>query len=227
MPETLVLSTVDGEMPLVHVRAARERGPALVVVPSIFGADEDLVEHAQHFAALGAHVFIVDPWWRTAPGPRSVEGEGAQEAFARMKAADRPAIQSDLRAVLLEVAQRPDVEGRVVVLGICFGGGFAVQAALDGGAQGVAAWHGGGIGRLVALLPNLPCPANLHFGGADGSIPVSEVDAIAGALRGLNADVVLHDGLRHGFTHSRRPEFDAEATAAARAGVARLLEVPR
>ena len=44
-------------------------GPLVVIVPSIFGIGSDVVEYAKTFSKAGALVYVMDSFWREAPGP--------------------------------------------------------------------------------------------------------------------------------------------------------------
>ncbi len=204
-----------------EVRPAEDRGQAaLLLLPSIFGADAGTMELARSFAETGTWVRVPE-LFPAAPGPRAVAGQALQQALARMAAFDR---NEGLERIVGQAAALGEGGRPVGSLGICFGGHLAVLAAEAAGLAFAAAAHGGGFGRMLDRLSTLSLPLSLHFGAEDPSIPPDEVAAVRAALVGNpRARVLLHPGAAHGFAHPGHPAFQAAASAAVRAAVRSLL----
>ena len=66
-------------MPILR-KASMEKGPLLLIVPSIFGIGPDVVEYAESFAQAGALVYVLDSFWRENPGPLPIPS-GAPKAM--------------------------------------------------------------------------------------------------------------------------------------------------
>ena len=209
----------------VHVYESKpsEPGPGLIIVPSIFGIGPDVIEHADGLAAQGALVWVLDPFWRTAPGPLTV-GVQAPEAMARKRAHAEQAGHDDVTDLLAAIRQERLCCGRTLTLGICFGGRFSFLAAARGLVDGCAAWHGGGLGSLLDRAADIRVPTSLHFGDADPLIPIAEVDEIRAAFsEHEGVEIGLHPGAGHGFTHTGALPYNAAATRSAVAGIVRLI----
>jgi carboxymethylenebutenolidase len=71
-------------------------------------------------------------------------------------------------------------------------------------------------GKLASYLDQKPkCPVMYHFGTADTSIPMSDVDKVkaAGDARAL---LYLYDGAGHGFNCDQRASYNPQSAALAR-----------
>ena len=197
-------------------------GPALLVVPSIFGITQELRERLVEATAGGGVALAMDPFWRTDPGP--LELSQMDRALARMRAYDPQLGRQDIEAVLHGLEQSPVCVGGVVGLGICFGGRVLWPFAVQGRLAALAGWHAGGLGALLdGELPS--CPMELDFGEDDGSIPLQEVEALRTAFADRD-DVAIrvHKGARHGFSHRHTERFHASAAEHADIGVRELLD---
>jgi carboxymethylenebutenolidase len=103
-------------------------------------------------------------------------------------------------------------DGKVGVVGFCFGGRMAWLAAsrLDG-LSAAAAYYGGGIPGLAA--EHSRCPVIFHFGERDAHIPAASVAEFGKAHPELPIYMYAAD---HGFNCDQRPSWDAAAAKLAR-----------
>jgi carboxymethylenebutenolidase len=102
--------------------------------------------------------------------------------------------------------------GKVAVIGFCWGGTLAWAAASELPLGAAVCYYGAGI---PGLLPKVPtCPALLHSGDQDRSIPASDVEHIRSAF----PQAVYHlYAAGHAFANDDRPDhYNAEAAALAR-----------
>jgi carboxymethylenebutenolidase len=143
--------------------------------------------------------------------------------MARIQAVDRQRAYRDMRATLEWARAQPGVE-RVVALGICFGGPYALHAAADGIVDAVATWHGSRMDAALDRAAEMQCPMRLHFGEVDPFVAPAAVEKVRAALAGnRDAHIVVHPGATHGFSHRGAPEAYDET--AERAGIAALREL--
>jgi carboxymethylenebutenolidase len=215
-----VVPVAGGELPLTVARGAGT-GAALVIVPSAFGVGPDLEAQMRELSAHARLVVALDPFFRGDGGLASYDD--IPRVMARLAALDRERCTHDLAAALAW-ARSECRSARVVALGICFGGPFALLAAADGLVHGVVSWHGTGMERFLARAPEMRCPMRHHFGGADPFVPPAAVGQVRSAFAG-RSDVRLfvHEGATHGFSHRGAPQaYDAEAE---RAGTASVCEM--
>lgn len=200
----------DGAVP-IHVSGPTDASsvPGVVVIPSIFGANEDLLAQ---MAGLGesALTAVMDPFWRQGGGALAY-GE-REAAFARVGELDRSACKTDVEAVAAWMATRTN--GRVVGLGICFGGPYVLTGANDGHFAAAVTWHGSRMENVLDQLDGLTAPLRLHFGEIDPITPPEVIDAVRQTFADHpDCSIVVHPGADHGFSHEG-PAYDEAAAAA-------------
>ena len=199
----ITLNTEE-KLPILRVPPTDE-GPLLVIIPSIFGISPDVVEFSERFAQEGALVYVLDSFWRSHPGPLQIP-EQTQLALQRRREVNPENVFSDLIAAIEHGKSEALCNGSVILLGICFGGKFALSAPITSEIQAVAAWHGGGLlsvlqsEGILSALQNVDI--ELDFGEADPMIPLTEVQKIRGNLQNIaNVNIRTHPNSGHGFSH--------------------------
>ena len=192
--------------------------PALVVVPSIYGPAPDLLKRLSEFAEQ-ALIAVPDPFWRTGGGV--VPYDQHETAIARLQGFELRRCIDDLSAVVDWARARGN--GRVVGLGICFGGPFVMRFAGERRLDGVVTWHGSRMEDHLGRAAEIVCPLRLHFGSADPITPPEAIEKIRGMLAAhADLSLVVHPGLEHGFSHDGA-SFDARACRAGLDSLGELL----
>ncbi len=211
--ETEIVSFEGADLPLTVARSGAA-GPALVVYPSAFGMGDDLAAQLAELSAQASVAVAFDPFSRGDAGV--ADYADMARVMARMQALDRARSERDFGA-LIAWARAQSPVARVVALGICMGGPFALRAAADGLADGVVTWHGTALGEQLGRAGAMRAPLRLHFGGADPVVPAREVDAIRAAFAGReDVRIRVHAGATHGFTHrGAAAAYDAASERAA------------
>ncbi len=211
----------DGAIPLVVAGPADSTtSPGLVVIPSIFGPNLDLLDQIRSLADI-AFTVVMDPFWREGGG--AVPYADHDAAVARLATFDRRRCRDDVAAVARWTADRTN--GHVVGLGICFGGPWVLTGAASGLFTAAATWHGSRMEGVLDRLEGLTAPLRLHFGEADAVTPPEVIATIAEHFADHpDCHMVVHSGAEHGFSHEG-PAWDAAATADGLADVRSLLEL--
>ncbi len=215
-----LLLVEGGELPLTVARS-NGAGAAVVIMPSAFGVAADLEAQMSELAADACLVVAMDPFFRSDPGAAAYDD--MPRIMARLQSLDRERTYRDVLAAIDWA--REEAAGRaVVMLGVCFGGPFALLAAADGAVDGVVTWHGTRMDQYLERAAEMRCPMRLHFGAVDPVVPMAAVDAVRAAFAGrADVRVVVHAGATHGFSHpSSARSYDAPAE---RAGMASLREL--
>ena len=172
----------------------------MVIVPSVFGVTDDVFHYSKQFSEQGALVYTLDPLWRDGKGALRIPEDGAQ-AIERMNQISDESVLNDLLETCDAGLQDDMCSGKLVLLGICFGGRFVLKATKHIHAHGIAIWHGANV------LPELDerhleqTDIAMDFGGQDPLIPLRDVEAIKVKLEPFNATIRVHEGCGHGFTH--------------------------
>ena len=216
----LTYKTRDGETFTGYLAAPDGAGkaPGILMITAIFGIDDEMQELADAWAADGFVVSVPDIFWRVMPGPTA----DMQKAFARYEAFDVEQGIRDVEDLMGDLRTHPRCNGKVAVLGFCFGGRYAHIAAARFGANAAAAFHGTLIGENLDETPKISCPVSYHFGAEDPVVPQEEVAAIRKAYAGhANAEIVVHPGAGHNFSMPYKQGYDAAAAKASRDAVLR------
>lgn len=222
MRETISIEGPDGAIPTVVLRPdERTDVPALVVVPSVFGPAPDLLERFEPVAE-DAIIAVPDPFWRTGEG--AVPYDDMDTAIGRLGEFDWGGCGREMAAVV-EWA-RAQGNGRVIALGICFGGPYVLRLASKGIVDGIVTWHGSRMEQSLDVVPDIACPVRHHLGSADPVTPPEVVDALRSAFAGHHdAEIHVHDGATHGFSHDG-DAWDEDAFQASLASVVDLVQRP-
>jgi len=215
-----LLPVEQGELPLTIARSSGT-GAVVVIVPSAFGVSSDLEAQMAELAEDASVVISLDPFFRDDPGPAAYDD--MSRVMKRIQGLDRQRCYRDLRSAIDWV--RGQASGKpVVILGICFGGPYALLAAADGAVDGVATWHGTRMENYLERAAEMRGPMRLHFGSADPVVPPAAVEAIRTAFAGRpDVHITVHEGATHGFSH--RTALRAYDERAEQAGMASLREL--
>ena len=198
------LTAADG-----HALGAWRSGPdnatrVLVVVQEIFGVNQHIRNVCERFAAQGFAVVAPALFDRVKPGielgytPQDIEAG----RDLRAKVPDAGAM-ADVEAAARALGARP-----LGIVGYCWGGTVSWWGATRTRLfKGASCWYGGGIAATRTETPH--CPVQMHFGDQDGSIPLSDVEAIRKAQP--KVEVYVYDGAGHGFGCDERGSFNKAA----------------
>jgi len=170
--------------------------PALVIIHEWNGLVDRVRQVADDFAAEGYVTLAADVYQGRTGSNGEENGVLMQEAMANL-----PAVVANLNAAVAYLKLRPDVTGRVGAMGWCFGGGIALSFGLDGDQHEATAIF---YGRLIddpEVLANMDHEVYGTFAELDGGIPPEQVQSFESALltAGIENDVHVYDGVRHGF----------------------------
>jgi carboxymethylenebutenolidase len=177
---------------------------AVVVIQEIFGVNAHIKKVADGFAAQGYTAIAPALFDRVRKDVAlGYDESGVAEGLALMKQLDTDTTLGDIQSTVDTVTGT----GKVAVVGYCWGGYLAYQAANQ--VKGLACavgYYGGGIvdeWRGKRRIPTL-----LHFGAQDELIPLEYVKQ----FRANRPDVSVFDyPAGHGFNCDERPNYNADA----------------
>lgn len=213
---TIEYTTRDGEKFSGYLTKPEGTGPfpGILLITAIFGTDNEMIELADAWAADGFIVSVPDIFWRQVPGPTS----DREIAFGRMNAFDPDQGMKDIEDLMGDLRGRSECDGKVGILGFCFGGRYVHLSAARLGVNAGASFHGAGIGQHLDETDKITCPMSLHFGEVDPVVPMDELKAIKQAYAGhSNVDIEIYDGVAHNFSMPYKPGYDVAAAKASRA----------
>jgi carboxymethylenebutenolidase len=201
MPATIALTAADGHrLPAYHATPDGTPRGQLVVLQEFFGLNDHIRSVADRYAALGFAAIVPGLSDRAEPGATfGYDPEGIAAGHALR--AKIPIEQS-----LLDVQAGIDAvkgSGKVGIVGYCWGGSLAFFAATRlTDIVCAVGYYGSQIVPGVHEAPKVPLM--LHFGDADASIPLSDVETI----RRVRPEVAIYvyPG-KHGFNCDARANF--------------------
>jgi carboxymethylenebutenolidase len=213
----ILIPGVDGEIPAVLWLPESGRGPGIVLIQEIFGVNGYIRDVAERLAGDGYVVLAPHMFWRI-EDDFVIEATGPDDLPAAFEVAQQhdPADGiADVGAALTHLAERPEVEGPVGVIGFCFGGSIAYLAAAAHEPACAVSYYGSMIGTNLDQASAISCPILFHFGGDDPYLPAEDVDGLRAATAGMdNVEILVHEGAGHAFDNHRNPMFSNPDAAA-------------
>lgn len=197
------------------------KSPGILLITAIFGIDDEMKELSDAWANDGFVVSVPDIFWRVMPGPTA----DMEKAFARYEAFDPDQGMLDIEDLINDLKARPECNGKVAVLGFCFGGRYAHLSAARLGVDAAGAYHGTAIGQHLDEVGNINCPISFHFGSEDPVVPMDEVQSIQTAYADhANAEIGVYDGASHNFSMPHKQGYDPAAAKTSREAVLRCFQ---
>ncbi|HEY2037382.1 MAG TPA: dienelactone hydrolase family protein [Steroidobacteraceae bacterium] len=184
----------------------RPRG-AVVVLQEIFGVNGHIRAVTDGFAAEGYTAIAPAFFDRIRRGIELGYSDSEKdEGRGYMQQLQPEQTLKDLAAGVAVVKH----SGRVATVGYCWGGAQSYRAACELPIACAVVYYGNP--RDTSKTPK--CPVMYHFGSADKSIPLTEVER----LRAAHPQGIFHiyEGAGHGFNCDQRPSYDPAAAALAR-----------
>lgn len=205
---TGILAAPDGDREL----------PGILFITAIWGIDDSAREITERWADDGFVVSVPDIFWRQHPGP-TTDREVAQR---RYHAYDVDQGLLDIQYLIAHLRAHPRCNGKLGVLGICFGGRYAHVAAARYGIDAAAAYHGTLIERHLDETHEITCPVSFHFGEDDPVVPMDQVEAIRESYASHgNAEIVAHANAGHNFSMPQKDTYDPAVAKTAHDAVLR------
>ena len=210
MGEHSTLTSSDGhEFATYTAKPSGTAKGGIVVVQEIFGVNAHIREVCDGLAADGYRATapaLFDR--RKGGGETAYTAGGAAAGRERMMKMDGNKSMEGGKATAAGLKG----EGKVALVGYCWGGSGAWLAACRDSLDCSVGYYGG---RIVDFLDEQPnCPTLLHFGDKDASIPVENVEKIKAA----HPEVTVHRYVEaeHGFHCDHRGSYHAESAKIAR-----------
>lgn len=225
----VTIPTPDGDARAFVFTPVEGAGPWPAVIfymdgPAIRPA---LFEMGQRLADTGYYVLLPDMFWRAGPYEPIVMAniktdEDRRAFFGKLFPSTSPEkAMSDTGAFLEFLSKQPGVKGaKVGVTGYCMGGAMVLRAAgtyPDRIAAG-GGFHGGNLATDAADSPHLLAPrmkAKLLVAGADEDkgFDDAQCERLDAALKaaGVDAEVTIYRGARHGYAPKDMPAYNEDA----------------
>jgi carboxymethylenebutenolidase len=201
------------------------KAPGVVIIQEIFGVNDHIREVVDEYAATGYIALAPDLFWRIEPNVQlGYSPEEVQKARAFRPMFNFDLGVRDIEATIKTMRAMPECDGKVAVVGYCFGGLMAYLTAARTDVSAASCYYGGGIDNFIGEAKAVKCPIQFHFGAKDAAIPAEVWDKVRGAFADRkDAEVFVYDGAEHGFNCTKRASFNPAASKLARSRTLDLL----
>jgi len=187
-------------------------GAGILILPAWKGIDKHSKDTAEKLSALGYNAFIADIYGE-GNYPKDANEAGKQSGFYKK---DFSSYQKRITLALQQLILSGANKDKIVVIGYCFGGTGALEAARAGmNVKGVVSFHGG-LGKDAARSSKAITTKILVCHGADDSfVPPAEVANFQEEMRTSNADwqMIYYADAVHAFTEQEAGNDKSKGTA--------------
>jgi carboxymethylenebutenolidase len=196
---------------------SKDKRPVVVVIHEIFGMTDWVQELSDEIAAAG--YIAVAPDLLSGMGPNG----GRSSAFDQSKAMeavshlDADQVTADLNAAADYGKKLPASNGKVYVVGFCWGGSQSFRFATNRPDLSAAFVFYGGPPDKDAIT-RIAAPVYAFYAGNDARVDATIPDATTNMkAAGKSYDPVTYDGAGHGFMRAGEAPDASDANAKARA----------
>jgi carboxymethylenebutenolidase len=184
-------------------------GPGLLLIQEIFGISDYIRAVAEDLAGLGYVVAAPDLFWRIEPGFDAAHDQaGLGRSLEMGQRFDTGQGVTDSVAALDHLAELPEVEGGLGVIGFCLGGTIAYFVAVRAEVAAVVSYYGSGVPDNLEVLEQIASPVQFQFGGSDPYIARDQVARVEAAAAGKpNVEVHVEEDAGHAFHNRKAPMF--------------------
>ena len=180
-------------------KKARKDNAAVLILPAWMGVSEHTKEVATKLSNLGYHAFVADIYGE-GNNPTNTKEAGERAGFYKSNAeAYRIRISLGLQELIKQGANPENI----VVIGYCFGGTGALEAArAEMAVKGVVSFHGG-LGKIANTNAEKITAKVLVLHGADDPyVPQTDIESFQNEMRNAKADwqMIYYADAVHAFT---------------------------
>ena len=204
----------------------KHKAPVVLLIHEIFGLSDWARSMADDMAAMGYIVIAPDLLSGDGPGGGGTSAFPDQQSIIRaVSGLDPGTITGDLNATADYALKFPSANGKLAVIGFCWGGGQSFRFATT--RQGLSdAFVFYGPPPAADAMKNITAPVYGFYGGSDARISSTVPDAkTAMAAAGKKYDPVIYDGAGHGFMRAGEdPTNTNPANTAARTEALKRLQ---
>ncbi|WP_309609465.1 dienelactone hydrolase family protein [Flavobacterium sp.] len=185
---------------LSNPKKINSRKAGILLLPAWMGIDNNAKENAAELAKMGYITFVADIYG-VDKRPTSQKQAGEMSGYFKKNYLE---YQKRIQLALDQLIKAGANPEKIAVIGYCFGGTGAVEAARSNlKVNGVVSFHGG-LGRDASRTIEKINPKVLILQGADDMyVPEADVKAFQDEMRTAKADwqMVYYANSVHGFTH--------------------------
>jgi carboxymethylenebutenolidase len=169
--------------------------PTVIMIHEFFGLNDNIVGKAEGLAEEGYYVVAPDTF-------RGSTTAWIPRAIYQVISTDPERVNIDLDSVFTWIEGQPDVDpDRIAIAGFCYGGRASLTYSLHNPNIAATIVFYGSPETDPAVLTALNGPVLGIFGGADNSIPLSDVHAFEISLTqsGIQNEITIYPDQPHAF----------------------------
>lgn len=184
----------------------------IIVLPAWMGIDDHAKESAEALSKLGYHAFVADIYG-SVNNPKNTEEAGKLAGYFKNNPAE---YQKRIQLAIDQLVKQGANINEIAIIGYCFGGTGALEAARGNlKVKGVVSFHGGlGKDKMRVTTPILAKVLVLH-GADDPYVPTKEVNDFQEEMRFAKADWQMnyYANAVHAFTHKNLSTDNSKGAA--------------
>lgn len=184
----------------------------ILILPAWMGISEHEKEIAQKMSDLGYTAFIADIYGE-GNYPTNTQEAGQRAGFYKKNISD---YQRRIQLALEQLIKSGASKDKIVIIGYCFGGTGAIEAARSNmPIAGVVSFHGG-LGRAEKRTTEIIKTKVLVLHGADDPyIPQKEIEQFQEEMRNGKADwqMIYYPNAVHSFTNKKAGNDNSKGAA--------------
>lgn len=206
----------DGETTLkgyfVKAKSGQKKVPGIVIIHQWMGLSQHEQSVADKLAALGYHTLAADIY---GTGNMPANKEEAGKTAGKYKT-DYKLFQSRIQAAITELVKLGADPDKIVVIGYCFGGTGALEAARAGfNLKGVVSFHGGLKKDLARANGKIDTKVLVLHGADDASVSKADLEQFQQEMKDGKADwqMIWYANAVHGFTQREAGNDNSKGVA--------------
>ncbi len=193
-------------------KSSTGKAPGVVIIHQWMGLTQHEKTSADKLAALGYHAFAADIYG-SANMPATKEEAGREAGKYK---SDYKLLQSRIKSAIDELVKLGADPDRIVVIGYCFGGTAALEAARAGlKVKGVVSFHGGLKKDTARVNGQIDAKVLVLHGADDASVSKADIDNFQKEMKDGKADwqMVWYANAVHAFTQREAGNDNSKGVA--------------
>lgn len=186
--------------------------PGILILPAWKGISNHSKEVAEKLSKLGYYAFVADIYGE-GKYPANVQEAGQQSGYYKT---NYDAYRKRISLALDQLIKSGADTNNIVVIGYCFGGTGAIEAARGGlPVKGIVSFHGG-LGKDANRKNTAIQPKVLILHGADDPhVPQKDIEAFQKEMKESNADwqMIYYGNAVHAFTEKEAGNDNSKGAA--------------
>lgn len=188
---------------LSHPKDGKSLG-AVIVIHENRGLIDHIKDVARRFAKDGFVAFAPDLLSRSGGTDQYKTPEEQIQAIGKLS---QDGVVEDLLSAVDYLKKQSIGNGRVGVVGYCWGGKQSLNFATKCKDLNAAVVYYGANPNPIDLVQNIPCPLLGNYGAEDPNI-MPGIEPLKAALQkfGKNSDIKVYPGAKHAFNNNTNPD---------------------